>query len=324
MGATLLIPPDVPYEEWKARRAELSRTAVTASEIAVILGISPWDSPFNLYWKKRGDIPADFDDDAMSLGRHLEPWIADRWHEDHPEFEVELAGLCASADRPWQMCTPDRLLFERFRCRSCYEGLPVPCECDERIPSLLEIKSSGSYDGWGEAGTDQIPAYYRAQVLWQLDVMGLGEAHVTCLFLGTRQRRDYVVAYDVTDVDLMRKAAQQFLARVEAGEAPDIDASEATHAALIALNPKIDDSAEAEVSEQLADDYASACADYKAAKEHKAELENRLRLAMGPAKYATCGGRKVATRSVYDVPEHTRKASHVDKLTPARTKDSSP
>lgn len=311
MAATQLIPPGVPYEEWKARRAELSRTAVTASEIAVLLGLSPFDSPFNLYWKKRGDIPADFDDDAMSLGRHLEPWIADRWHQDHPEVDsAVLTGTWVSEERPWQMATPDRLLDVQGPDGKYRDG-------------ILEIKSSGSYDGWGEAGTDQIPAYYRAQVLWQLDVMGLGEAHVTCLFLGTRQRRDYVVAYDVADVDLMRKAAREFLARVEAGEPPDIDASEATHAALIALNPKIDDEAEVEVAEQLADDYASACADYKAAKEHKAELENRLRLAMGPAKYATCGGRKVATRSAYTVAAHHRAESHVDKLLPAKTKDSS-
>lgn len=310
MTATQLIPPGVPYEEWKARRAELSRTAVTASEIAVILGLSPFDSPFNLYWKKRGDIPADFDDDAMSLGRHLEPWIADRWADDHPQFNVGEIGLWASDERPWQMATPDRYLWDTTSDR-------------REDDALLEIKTSGSYDGWGDAGTDQIPAYYRAQVLWQLDVMGLAEAHVTCLFLGTRQRRDYVVAYDVTDVDLMRKAAQQFLARVEAAEPPDIDASEATHAALIALNPKIDDEAEAEVGEQLADDYADACADYKAAKEHKAELENRLRLAMGAAKYAVTGGRKVATRSAYTVAAHHRAESHVDKLIAAKTKDTS-
>lgn len=313
MGATLLIPPDVPYEEWKARRAELSRTAVTASEIAVILGISPWDSPFNLYWKKRGDIPADFDDDAMSLGRHLEPWIADRWEADHPEWIVSPAGMYVNDDRPWQMANPDRMLD--LRADKAYLA-------DPGSGSTLEIKSSGSYDGWGEAGTDQIPAYYRAQVLWQLDVMGLGEAHVTCLFLGTRQRRDYVVAYDVTDVDLMRKAAQQFLARVEAGEPPDIDASEATHAALIALNPKISDD-EIDIAPDLADRYMAAVralAMHKGLKDH---AENQLRAAMGSAKYAMCDGRKVATRSVYDVPEHTRKASHVDKLTPARTKDSS-
>src|SRR5260221_100837 len=106
--ARLILPHDADRDEWLAAR----RLGVTASEIAVILGISPFDSPFNLYYKKTGQISEDFDNNAMSLGRHLEPWIADRWADEHPDWHIEMAGLFASVDRPWQLATPDRLLFD--------------------------------------------------------------------------------------------------------------------------------------------------------------------------------------------------------------------
>jgi len=299
--ARLVLPADAPRDQWLAAR----RGGVTASEIAVILGISPYDSPFNLYYRKRGELTDDYDNTAMSLGRYLEPWIADQWAADHPEFIVRPSGLYASTERPWQLCTPDRDLY--------YER-------SDTVQHVLEIKSSGTYDGWGDDGTDVIPAYYRAQVLWQLDTLGLREAHVTCFFLSTRSRRDYVVAYDADDVQLMRKSATEFLAAVEAGTPPPIDHSPATLGALKALHPELEDET-AQVPDDVAEAYRWARSALKAAKEQADQAENQLRAAMGPARAAVdTSGEKICSRSIYTVPEHTRKASTVDKLNAARSK----
>ncbi|MBO0875326.1 MAG: hypothetical protein J2P19_18235 [Pseudonocardia sp.] len=62
--------------------------------------------------------------------------------------------------------------------------------------ALLEIKHSASYDGWGDEGTDEIPVYYRAQVLWQMDAFGLDTAYVACLFLASHTIREYVLTMD--------------------------------------------------------------------------------------------------------------------------------
>lgn len=310
MSARLLIPPSATYEEWKAQRAELSRTAVTASEIAIILGISPWGSPFNLYWQKRGEIGGDFEDNAMSLGRHLEPWIADRWAADHPEFHVSETGLWQSEDRPWQMATPDRMLQHRDAEQHTWR------EKD----SLLEIKSSAGYIGWGEDGTDEIPAHIRAQVLWQLDTLGLTEGHVTCWFKHTDRRRDYTVAYDEADVKLMRDAAAEFLDRVEHGDPPPIDASAATGHALMQLWPDVEDR-EATVPAGLRRRYHAALAAQKKAKERVKRAENEIRARIGDARTVLDpSGAKVATRSRYEVREHVRAAHTVDKLIAPRAK----
>lgn len=329
VSARLVLPPDAPRDEWLAAR----RLGITASEIAVILGISPFDSAFNLYYKKRGEISEDFDNTAMSLGRHLEPWIADRWADDHPEWNVVMGGLWQSEERPWQMATTDRDLYDHAPEKFAMLGAYVEPD------GVLEIKSAGSYDGWGEDGTDEIPPYYRAQVLWQLDTLGLTEAHVTCLFLSSRSIRNYTIAYDEADVKLMREAAQDFLDMVEQGQVPAIDHTPATAQALKQLYPLDADADDAEVDEDLAYAYSQAALDLKDAQENYDLMVNQVRARMGQAKRAVCGGRKVATRSVYEqtrvdakrlrteFPEAfaaCRVASTVDKLTPARAKKEKP
>ena len=323
MSARLVLPPDAPREEWLAAR----RLGITASEIAVVLGISPFDSAFNLYYKKRGEISEDFDNAAMSLGRHLEPWIADRWAESQSGWLVAPGRLWQNTDRPWQLATTDRDLYHL---EETTIGVPH---------SVLEIKSSGTYDGWGEDGSDEIPPYYRAQVLWQLDTLGLETAHVTCLFLSSRSIRNYTVSWFEEDVKLMRYEAVEFLRRIEDGDPPPVDHTPATAHALKQLHD-MDPDAEATVPADLADDYRYAKRSLDDAQANYDLLTNQIRHAMGDAKKAVDpDGGKVATRSVYEqtrvdakrlrteFPEAfaaCRVASTVDKLTPSRAKKDTP
>ena len=77
----------------------LRRDGVTASEIAAVLGLSPWDSPFSLYWRKINGWCAD-DPVDMSTGRRVEPVVADWW---------------ATPSAPRQACTSVRLASTRTR-----------------------------------------------------------------------------------------------------------------------------------------------------------------------------------------------------------------
>lgn len=283
----LLVPPEAPRDVWLAHRMD----GVTASEIPAVMGISPFASAFDLYWRKCGVLSGDFDSDRLSLGRHLEPWVADRFAEAHPEFAVSLAGLFGSDARPWQLATPDRLLYDAGR-----RGLLV----DEPI-AVWEGKTDATYQGWGEDGTDIVPTYIRAQVLWQMDVMGVPVGYVSCLFLASQQTRHYVISYDAADVAAMRDGAARFLKRLDEGDPPPLDDHRATTAALQQLYPAVDEDEQITVSAELAAEYRAACAEQKRAEQRQAEAANRLRAALGEGKRAIDpAGITVATRSVYD------------------------
>lgn len=311
---------------------EARRQGVTASEIAVIMGLSPWDSPYALYHRKLGILPPVEDNAAMERGRVLEPYIAQKFDGMHPNELVALGDgreLYAHAERKWQMATPDRLVF--------------PWTGPFAEPAaLLECKSTSSMDDWGEPGTDEIPVHYRCQVLWQMDVMGVSKAYVAVLDISRWRVLEYVIEHEPTyagsdwgcngdtckvceDQQMMRNAGREFLGRIERQDAPDVDWTAATAYALKQLHPSLEDR-DVVIGRQLEISYNAACKAFKAAEQRKDEMTNRLRAAMGSARRAVSRddlGRVIATRQVYEQRESVRKACTVDKIVPAKPKKES-
>jgi putative phage-type endonuclease len=313
---TAVLIPTSSEAEWLAAR----RKGVTASEVAILLGLSPYGSPFALYHQKRGDLPDQEDNMAMAIGRHFEDFVAGQFAELHPEFALMGSGreLFAHPDRPWQLATPDRFVSEALECPPSKTAYGTPL-------AVLECKTDGGFDGWGEDGTDEIPVHYRCQLLWQMDVVGVGTGYLACLFMNRRQLRVYELTMDdaaQADLALMETEAERFLERIDRGDPPDVDWRPATSAALKTLHPDVEDR-DVYISHQRAKWYHAACRNLKTAEQTKRLHENRLRdrLGNGHRLIDNVTGEVIARRDVYDVKEHTRRASHVDKLVPVKPKE---
>jgi putative phage-type endonuclease len=332
MTATLapveLTPAGAGRDEWLAAR----RQGIGASEIAAVLGISPWESRFSLHWRKRNGWEIDASDE-MSAGTRLEPAIADWWadeHDPHENLAVIGAGLYAHPERPWQLATPDRLVCfgdcdwcdgaglrlspdgDEHRCQGCGgDGVQYP------PVAVLECKYvAHSWDGWGNPGTDDIPVYYRAQVLQQCDVMGVGEWHLAAL--GPGGFRAYRGVRDERDLRVMRAAGAAFMADLEAERAPDLDSHTATLAALKRLHPSVEDR-DVDVPVDLAEGYRRARALKARAEAVVDGYEARIRAAIGGGRRAKCNGRLVASRSVYDRKPYEVGPATIDRLNPGRS-----
>lgn len=307
MTAELVLPASMDRTaEWHEKR----RAGITASEIAVILGLSPFESEFSLFWRKLGEIPPIEDNDSMSLGRHLESWVADKFADAYrDDFYVLQGGLYANRRRPWQMATPDRVLY------STYFGV------SEEPIAVWEGKTASSYDGWGVSGTDEVPVYYRAQSLWQQDTQEVRHGYLSCLFLHTKQTRHYVIDYHQADVEVMRLAALDFIDRLNKGEPPPVDGSQAAREALQQLHSSVREKTTAVIPQDMADEYRAAQQELAAAKKRKDAAENLVRQCAGDAQIVLDpDGYRVCTRSVYEVAAHQRDAYVVDKLNPTRSK----
>lgn len=158
---------------------ELRRSALGGSDIAAICGLSRWRGPLEVYLDKRGLIEPEPDNEAMYWGRSLEEPIAARYAEETGE-RLASGAWTVRPDEPWAGGTPDRIV----------------CDADGRPIWGLEIKTSGSTEGWGAHGTDEIPDYYRTQVAWYQWVCDLDRWDVAVLFRG-REFRRYTVMRDV-------------------------------------------------------------------------------------------------------------------------------
>jgi putative phage-type endonuclease len=210
--------------EWHAARTR----GIGASEISAVVGLNPWESPYSLWLKKKGLIPASEESGAMEWGHLLEPVVATKFANAHEEYAVEIVGTHRHSEREWQMANLDRLLTKRQIVGGQLERAP------------LEIKTTRYPDDWGRSGTDQIPLHVRCQVMQQMDVFGAPYAWVAVL-IGGSDYREYRINFDESDAASLRDAGAAFWASLQTDDTPPVDASFATYNAVRALHPEIDD-----------------------------------------------------------------------------------
>lgn len=255
--------------EWHALRA----TGIGGSDIAAILGLSPWDSAFSLWHRKSGAVDSKASNPEMSWGHRHEDTIA-RWYKDtHPGVRVARTGTWRNRERPWQIANPDRLLSGR---------------------RALEIKTDRYATGWGEPGTDEVPVNYRAQLLWQLDTLGWETGHIAVL-IGLSDAREYTVRWNADEVRVMRDAAEAFWVSLRDGTRPPLDGHDATLRVMRELHPDVDDT-EVEIPAALAERYLAACRAEKDAATYKREVVCEVLDRMGTSYRAVCEGRRIAIR----------------------------
>lgn len=303
MTAVQLLPPTADRGEWLKRRRE----GIGASEIAAVMGVSPFESPFSLWWRKRQGWDID-PTPEMETGTFLEPTIADwymKYHAGPAGLEVgeEEAGLWASGERAWQLATPDRLLYRWGDCGQ------APCDPDypfglcavcatRSVVGVLECKwVAYSWDGWGDDGSPVVPVHYRAQVLWQMDVMGVNSA-VICA-LGPGGFRVYYLLRDEKDLTVMREAGQRFMTSLLKGDPPNVDDHTATLPTVKRLNGDIADR-DQEIPQLLASGWLRSKRFKDLAERVERRYSARLRAHMGDAKTAVCAGQPVAFRTSAD------------------------
>lgn len=278
--------------EWSAAR----RRRIGGSEIAAVLGLSPWESPFSLWWRKQGALGPIPDSELLWWGREMEPVIAKRVAREHPESDVRRCATYVNKDRDYQLISPDRLLLARGgtgRWR------------------VVEIKHAFDGEEWGD-GPEDIPIYYRCQVIWAMDTLGV-EEHYLAVYHGGGKYREYLIRYDEHDALILRKRAAEFMDTIERGDAPDIDGHAATYAAVQEMHPDIDGT-DLDLPASIADPYLAALQAAQDAAEAKRRTSAEVITAMGQARRAIYGvkadgnPRSIATRipGRGDSPPHLR------------------
>lgn len=261
--------------EWHAARAQ----RIGGSRIAAILGLSPWASPHSTWCEMAGLIEPSPATKQQDRGHYLEPAIAAWFADQHPEWRVFETGTWVHQNRGHHLANPDRLVGGD----------------DIKASALLEIKTDADGSGWGQPGTDEIPLYYRTQVQWYMDVLGLQRAHAAVL-TDRLNFAEYVVEYDPDDAAILRQAADEFLDSLLWGDMPELDGHRATYEAVKRLHPDITPRQDFDVPDDLAAEFLAASADEATAEKRLSQARTRLAAAMGTAWRARWSGHTLATR----------------------------
>ncbi|MFJ5644114.1 YqaJ viral recombinase family protein [Streptomyces sp. NPDC093223] len=270
---------------WEEARKGLT---ITATEIAAVVGLSPWMSRFTLWHKKAGLRVAPFEmTSAIEWGSRLEDAVAAKWQDEHPGRIAAPAGTWQHRERTWQRATPDRLI-----CPQPASEFEIPGQVEE----LLEVKTSPFGDDWGPSGADDgIPVWYRCQVIWQMDTLGLRTRTRFAVLISGHDYREYTVDYDADEAQLLRDAAQTFLHDVEHGNRPPIDGADDTYQT-IRVQPDNFDDVDVEIPLDAAVRYELAQEASKAAATELTAAKGIVLDHIGTGRRAVTNGRRIAYR----------------------------
>ena len=274
--------------EWHEQR----RLALGGSEVAAVLGISPFESRFSLWHRKAGLAQPIQDSPEMEWGRRLESAILERWVEGNDDAYMWLTNRTYLRDG-WMLASPDAIILNP----------------SEDPYAIVEVKHPNYSDGWGEPGTDQIPLYYLTQARWYMHVLDLPVCHFAVL-IGACDYREYVVHQDADDVALMIREGRAFLDSITAGERPDIDDSDATYQVVRRLHPEIDPE-NVEISADMATLIVGANRLAKAAAATRLHAFSTVLDFAGRAKHIDLNGRRIAYRTAKTLRDGTPGAPYL-------------
>jgi len=238
--------------ETRALWLEERRKSLGASDVAQVLGVSPYGGAWNVWASKKLGFEA-AESLPMRVGTYLEPLVADlvqeRWGEAAALEEVG-AGACWAPNgqpegyaravdlgilRPprdkWAHASPDRLVLRP----------------GHDLPGVLQIKTSGTGEGWGpdgaEATADTVPPQYLVQTMWEMWVVSAYFAPYIpipgtpfgwlAVLISNRDLRIYPVRWDAERMAGIIATCKAWWERhIVGGEAPPIDGTRACTEAL--------------------------------------------------------------------------------------------
>jgi len=221
-------------------------TGIGASDVAAIVGIHPYRTPFSVYAEKVGESEVK-ENERMLWGKKLQRVVAEEWSERKGVPILWMDQTLRHPDIPHFMATPDFEIKPEKR----------PIQESGELPRVKgeggEVKTAGwkQRDLWGEPNTDQIPPWYLIQCQWQCFVLGWKRVYVPVLF-GGNELESYTVEGDAKlQEELARRCEDFWKSHVEPRVPPQIDWTEAARQSLQrrfpkALSPEYRDSTEIE------------------------------------------------------------------------------
>lgn len=260
-------------EEMQDRKAWLDarRQGLGGSDAAVVLGISKWKSPWDLWLEKTGQaVDAEDEDDEkrqnrLFFGSESEEMIA-KWFTMKTGKKLRKCGMLRSNEHPFMIADIDRLVVGEN--------------------AIVEIKTTSAYnaDEWKDG---KVPPQYIIQGLHYMAVGSYDRCYFVCL-IGGQEPVIVPMEREEEEIEALIEAEKYFWEHnVIAKELPDVDGGNAC-AKAIAEHFK----GGGTEAEELEGEYDLLCRDLEALKEDKkkleliiAEKENKLKVRLGNSEF---------------------------------------
>lgn len=153
-------------EEWLSLRQ-----GIGSSEIATIIGVNRWETPYQLWLRKTGKAPAKEETFAMRAGHYLEDAVSLFWQDATGRQVIKSSSaenIYVHPEMDFLRVSPDRTYW-----------IPGATRNDEN-KGVLECKTTRM-----PIDPDDIPRYWFCQLQYQLGVMQREQGSLAWLVQGT-------------------------------------------------------------------------------------------------------------------------------------------
>lgn len=166
MSVTIIRPKS--HAEWLKHR----ESGIGSSEVGTILGLSPWETPYQLWRRKKGlDTPAE-ENFVMKAGHYLEDAVSMFYHDATGDEIIKSSKgdwLAVCTEKPYMRVSPDRTFW--------VSGAPHKAE----YKGILECKTTQM-----DIDEDDLPKHWLCQLQYQLGVTGMRHGALAWLTQGRK------------------------------------------------------------------------------------------------------------------------------------------
>lgn len=153
-------------EEWLAYR----RKGIGGSDVAALLGISPWRTARDLYFDKLNIVAVEDNEDnwvALEMGHLLEPLVAKIFQHRTGYKVYQIKKMFQHPQYSWMLADVDYFV-----------------ELPDGSTAILEIKTTNynARDNWWLNGEETVPVYYETQGRHYMAVMNVDRCFFCCLY----------------------------------------------------------------------------------------------------------------------------------------------
>ena len=256
-------------EEWLRHRKQ----HIGGSDAAAIAGLSPYSTAYTVWADKTGRLPEPEDNEAMRLGRDLEPYVVHRWQETTGKSARRENAILINPSYPFAHANVDRMVV----------GENAGLECKTTNALNLKRFKGGEY-----------PANYYVQCVHYLAVTGADRWYLAVLVLGIGFHT-FVIERDEEEIAALMELEAEFWEHVETNTPPAADGETPTSDAIRTIYAECDgtDALDLFGREALLLQYA---AEADAIKRHEKEQERIKQILMqdlGEHTIGLCGSYKV-------------------------------
>jgi putative phage-type endonuclease len=274
MSNTIIRPKD--RTEWLKYR----ESGIGSSEVATIVGLNPWETPYQLWRRKVGlDAPKQ-ENFAMKAGHYLEDAVAQFWHDETGQDIIKSSAgdwLIVNDERPYMRVSPDRTYW--------LADMPH----NNANKGILECKTTQM-----SIDADDIPKHWFCQVQYQLGVAELEQGSLAWLCSGREFGYKNLALVPDFFAWLVEEVEKFWIDNIQGKQEP-------TAANVQDILLKYNRHTDGKIVE-VNDDIFAAYQDLKAVKdelsaieEKKTALEEKIKLGFGDAEAISYGGQTLAT-----------------------------